>query len=151
MPLSSIFTVSCPKCNWINSYAKRATNLFHNLFCNVLDFPYILFRLSTIYRCTFIFCFRLSSVAFFSTCVCVECALRKCFAFTVCEHPELVYWIFLFLLQYRISCGNIVWKSHKQKHIRIEYRTPAMEPLSLYLVSFFTFCMWTLYTIAKSL
>lgn len=24
--------------NWINSYAKRATNLSHNLFCNVLDF-----------------------------------------------------------------------------------------------------------------
>lgn len=48
------FNIQChvQNCNWINSHAKRATNLFHNLQCNVLDFPFHFIPLSVVYKFT---------------------------------------------------------------------------------------------------
>lgn len=53
--------------NWINSYAKRATNLSHNLFCSVLDSFFSLFT------CTAVLCIWME----FRAGACTHCFLAS--------------------------------------------------------------------------
>lgn len=142
--------MSCPKCNWINSYAKRATNLFHNLFCNVFRFSihFILFVYNLPLHMHILICasfswgfphFCSSHVLFVVCRVCVTNIffVQYLWAFRIgVLELILVLFLFLSLSLFILHC----LRSYSMKStIHNEYRAPAMEPLSLYLFLSHTF------------
>lgn len=108
------YSVSCPKCNWINSYTKRATNLFHNLLCNVLEMFHFSFFFVFVYK---IYCCW--NLHFVNVYVCSW--LFVIWIFSCCE---CMYIYIFFMYPDEQRRGKKTETRHNKKHM--EYRTPAL-------------------------